>query len=283
MTLTTKSQLSVMTPSRSSCVGDVARCRRLRDRPRRSSPRASGPGRSNCMLEDEEQRSDAEPTTMHQREAMNRPLTETTTGWPRRLGRGCRSAGRRSARALRRAAPAAAEVWLPPVARARALSLSFAVRRVARWPSDMSVDRPVRDSTAMHLAWNIGEREVRLTSRCRLSAVVPPQDQARRWCRRSRTNSTAPCRSSRCLALCGTRSIAVSTDGIVEIERRRRDVVANRQDREDRLDRAGRAEQMADRRLGRGHARLRRRHCRPAARPRRVRSRRPSASRCRAR
>ena len=44
---------------------------------------------------------------------------------------------------------------------------------------------------------------------------------------------------------------------IVEIDRRRRDVVANRQDAEDRLDRAGRAEQMADRRFGRRHRHLR--------------------------
>ena len=40
---------------------------------------------------------------------------------------------------------------------------------------------------------------------------------------------------------------------IVEVERRRHDLVAQREDAEDRLDRAGAAEQMADRRLGRAH------------------------------
>ena len=85
------------------------------------------------------------------------------------------------------------------------------------------------------------------------------------------------------LALCGTRSIGGLDRGIVEVDRRRRDLVADRQHGEGRLDRAGRAQQVADRRLGRGH----RRPCPPpgpaAARPRPVRSRRPAASRCRGR
>src|SRR4030081_4005245 len=46
---------------------------------------------------------------------------------------------------------------------------------------------------------------------------------------------------------------------IVEIDGGRRDVVANRQNREDRLDGAGRAQQMADRGLGRRHRDLGRR------------------------
>ena len=70
---------------------------------------------------------------------------------------------------------------------------------------------------------------------------------------------------------------------IVEIDGRRRDAVADRQDREDRLDRAGRAEQMADRRTWSTTSRCGRRRCRPGAAPRRVRSRRRAASRCRAR
>src|SRR3546814_19425714 len=41
--------------------------------------------------------------------------------------------------------------------------------------------------------------------------------------------------------------------GIVEVERRGDDLVADREDAEDRLDRAGAAEQMADRRFGRTH------------------------------
>src|SRR3954470_19542205 len=40
---------------------------------------------------------------------------------------------------------------------------------------------------------------------------------------------------------------------IFEVERRRHDLVAKREDAEDRLDRAGAAEQMADRRFGRAH------------------------------
>ena len=43
---------------------------------------------------------------------------------------------------------------------------------------------------------------------------------------------------------------------VVEVEGRRHDLVAHREDREDRLDRAGGAQQMADRRLGRGHREL---------------------------
>src|SRR5215831_14832576 len=42
--------------------------------------------------------------------------------------------------------------------------------------------------------------------------------------------------------------------GIVEIDRRRRDAVTHGENREDRLDRAGGAQQMSDRGLGRGHA-----------------------------
>ena len=44
--------------------------------------------------------------------------------------------------------------------------------------------------------------------------------------------------------------------GVVEIERRRRDVVANGEHGEDRLDGAGGAQQMADGRLGRRHGEL---------------------------
>ena len=40
---------------------------------------------------------------------------------------------------------------------------------------------------------------------------------------------------------------------VVEVDGRRRDVVADGEQREDRLDRAGRAEEVADRRLGRRH------------------------------
>ena len=58
---------------------------------------------------------------------------------------------------------------------------------------------------------------------------------------------------SRLRALCGTRSIGVSTDGIVQIDGRRRHAVADRENREDRLDRAGRAEQVPDAGFGRGH------------------------------
>src|SRR5258708_3784478 len=43
---------------------------------------------------------------------------------------------------------------------------------------------------------------------------------------------------------------------VVEVERRRDDAVAQRQDREDRLDAAGGAEKMADRRFGGGHREL---------------------------
>src|SRR6185312_9332622 len=44
--------------------------------------------------------------------------------------------------------------------------------------------------------------------------------------------------------------------GVVEIEGRRNDAVADRENRENRLDAAGGAEQMADRRFGRGHREL---------------------------
>jgi hypothetical protein len=47
------------------------------------------------------------------------------------------------------------------------------------------------------------------------------------------------------LARCGTRSMALSTEGLSRLMRRRRDLVADRQHREDRLDRARRTEQMA--------------------------------------
>ena len=61
----------------------------------------------------------------------------------------------------------------------------------------------------------------------------------------------------RFLAWCGTRSIGGLDRRIVQIDRRRRDPVAHGEDREDRLDRAGRAEQMPDRGLGRRHADVR--------------------------
>jgi hypothetical protein len=44
---------------------------------------------------------------------------------------------------------------------------------------------------------------------------------------------------------------------IVQVDRRRRDLIADRQDAEDRLDRARRAQQMPDRGFGRGHDRVR--------------------------
>ena len=52
---------------------------------------------------------------------------------------------------------------------------------------------------------------------------------------------------------------------IIEIEGRRHDAVAHGQDREDGLDAAGRAQQMADRRFGRGHRQLVGVHRRTAA------------------
>ena len=47
-----------------------------------------------------------------------------------------------------------------------------------------------------------------------LRLTRPGAKSTRRWCRRSRTSWTAPCRSGASCALCGTRSIAVSTDGL---------------------------------------------------------------------
>ena len=76
------------------------------------------------------------------------------------------------------------------------------------------------------------------------------------WCRRNRTNWTARSSMSFFFAVRGTRSILVSTDGLSRlsvggtIESR----IASR--REDRLDRAGSAEQMADRRFGRRHGQM---------------------------
>ena len=62
--------------------------------------------------------------------------------------------------------------------------------------------------------------------------------------------------TSRFLATCGTRSTpSVPSLGIVEIERRRHDLVADRQDAEDALDRTGATEQMPDRRFGARHRR----------------------------
>ena len=58
---------------------------------------------------------------------------------------------------------------------------------------------------------------------------------------------------SRARGLCGTRSIGGVDRRIVEIDRRRRDVVADRQHAEDGLDRTGGAEQMAGAGFGRGH------------------------------
>ena len=106
--------------------------------------------------------------------------------------------------------------------------------------------------------------------------------RARRWCRRSRRNSTARRRSG-AGAACAARGRSPSRRaglsrlmvGGAMLSR-----IASR--REDRLDRAGRAEQMADRRLGRGHRDLRRRRRRAGARPRPARSCRPW-SRCRGR
>ncbi len=46
------------------------------------------------------------------------------------------------------------------------------------------------------------------------------------------------------------------SDGLVEVEGRRRHLVAERQDREDRLDRARGAQQMPGRRFGRRHGEL---------------------------
>ena len=47
-----------------------------------------------------------------------------------------------------------------------------------------------------------------------IAQAYAAKNRARRWCRRSRRNWTAPRRSSLRLACCGTRSIAVSTDGL---------------------------------------------------------------------
>ena len=57
----------------------------------------------------------------------------------------------------------------------------------------------------------------------------------------------------RSCAVFATRSITLSRLGCVQVQRRRRDAVADRQDREHRLDRAGRAQQMPGGRLGGRH------------------------------
>ena len=54
-------------------------------------------------------------------------------------------------------------------------------------------------------------------------------------------------------ALCGTRSMAVATDGLSRLSVGGARSVANGEDPEDRLDRAGSPKQMADRRFGRRH------------------------------
>jgi hypothetical protein len=61
-------------------------------------------------------------------------------------------------------------------------------------------------------------------------------------------------RTLRSLALCGTRSTPMQLSlGVVEVERRRHDLIAHREHAEDRFDRAGGAEQVADGGLGRRH------------------------------
>ena len=58
------------------------------------------------------------------------------------------------------------------------------------------------------------------------------------------------------LAMLGTRSSGVSTEGLSRLMVGGRDLVAQGQDREGGLDRAGGAQQMADGALGRAHRRL---------------------------
>ena len=85
---------------------------------------------------------------------------------------------------------------------------------------------------------------------------------ARRWCRRSRRSSTARRRSRASCALCGTRSIGVSTDGLSRLSVGGATLSRIASSEKIASTAPGRAEQMADRRLGRGHRRGRRRRCR---------------------
>ena len=87
----------------------------------------------------------------------------------------------------------------------------------------------------------------------------------------------------RSCAVLATRSITLSRLGCVQIQRRRRHAVAHREDREHRLDRAGRAEQMPGRRLGGRHRQPPSPRRRTPVPPPPAPDRRPAASRCRAR
>ena len=75
--------------------------------------------------------------------------------------------------------------------------------------------------------------------------------RASRWCRRSRTNSTAHARSSSRRAVCGTKSRSHAGIGIDEVRGRRRDLVVQRQHGEHGLDPRRGPQQVAGHRLGR--------------------------------
>ena len=87
------------------------------------------------------------------------------------------------------------------------------------------------------------------TRRSTSEALVPPKP--------NEFDSTTSI--SRSTAFSGARSIGGRDRGVLEVDRRRRDLVADRQRPEDRLDRPGRPEQVPGRGLGRGHRHLPRR------------------------
>ncbi len=87
---------------------------------------------------------------------------------------------------------------------------------------------------------------------------------------------------SRLRGVCGTQIDRCLHRRVVEIDRRWGDVIANRQDAEDRLDQRQRRRADVRSTTSSTTSRLSRPRCRATARPRRVRSRRRPASRCRA-
>ena len=95
-----------------------------------------------------------------------------------------------------------------------------------------------------------------LARRNAVYVALPVKISDWRWCRRSRRSSTARRAILRCLACCGTRSMSQPGDGLSRLSVGGTTWSRIARMREDRLDRAGRAEQVADRRFGRGHRQL---------------------------
>ena len=187
---------------------------------------------------------------------MRKKFSTTTSGWrafcERGGGGGAASGCSDLARALR--GDAAARLRLLGVDRRRRSGDTAGMSGIARLPSPAGSDRysssampdPLaeRKSRAYHRFRRNGEP--RHTRRKTSAAFVPPKP------------NELESAMSICFALGLVRHQVDRRFNrrVVEVQRRRRDVVADREQTEDRLDRARRTEQVPDRGLGGRHRKL---------------------------